>query len=691
MFDNPEENLMRMRGIRTLIAFLLVTTFVALGQDVKDQSKPIDPRNMDLTVQPCDDFYRYANGNWLKNNPIPPAFSTWGSFTELAERNDEVLHEILERAAKGLNAKGGSNLQKIGDFYATGMDSAKIESLGWQPIARELESIGAITTIEGVQKEVAHLHTEGVGGLFGFRSGQDLKNSSDVIGQVSQGGLGMPDRDYYVAEDARSKKLRNEYTSHIAAMFRLIGYSGQSATEAASVVMNIETRLAKSSRTRVERRDPDKNYNKMSQGELAALAPAIDWKEFFEGAGWANPGDVNVGQPEFIKELNEMMGDVPISNWKEYMRWRLISMAAPYLSAAFVAEDFRFHGEELTGVKELQPRWKRVKNVINRLMGEALGQLYVAKVFPPEAKVRAMQMVNNLKEAMREHIQHLDWMDNATKAAALKKLEAFGVKIGYPDKWRDYSSLTIDRTSYFENVRRAYAFEEQYNISKIGKPVDKSEWGMTPPTVNAYYSSSRNEIVFPAGILQPPFFDFKADDAVNYGGMGAVIGHEISHGFDDQGSKFDGQGNLKSWWSPQTRSKFEARTAVLEKQFDGYVAVDSLHVNGKLTLGENIGDLAGLSIAYTALENTLRNKTIEVIDGFTPEQRFFLSWAQVWRRNARPEQIRLQVRTDPHSPAQFRTNGPLADLQEFYDAFNCGKKGAMYIPPEQRAKIWNYR
>ena len=683
--------MMRVRRVLAFLSFWLIATVVASGQVLKEQTKPIDPRNMDLSVQPCDNFYLYANGTWIKNNPIPPAYSSWGSFTELAERNNEVLHSILENAANEKTASEGSNLQKIGDFYATGMDTVKIESLGWQPIAEDLKRIDAVTTIEGVQTEIARLHAEGAGGLFGFRSGQDLKNSSLVIGQLSQGGLGMPDRDYYVAEDARSKKLRDEYESHVAAMFKLVGDDQNSASRAASNVMTIETRLAKASRTRVERRDPDKNYNKMTQEQLAALAPTFEWKKFFVGAGWSDPSDVNVGQPDFFKEVNTMMSDVPVAQWKDYLRWRVISSAAPYLSSGFVNEDFRFHGEELTGAKELQPRWKRVKSVIDRLMGEALGQLYVAKVFPPQAKVRAMQMVNNLKEAMREHIKHLDWMDDVTKQAALKKLDAFGVKIGYPDKWRDYSSLHIDRTSYFGNVRRAIEFSVQYNINKIGKPVDKTEWGMTPPTVNAYYTPSRNEIVFPAGILQPPFFDFKADDAVNYGGMGAVIGHEISHGFDDQGSKFDAEGNLKSWWSPETRRKFEARTAVLVKQFDGYVAVDSLHVNGKLTLGENIGDLAGLSIAYTALENTLRNKTIEVIDGFTPEQRFFLSWAQVWRRNVRPQQLRLQVRTDPHSPSEFRTNGPLSDLQEFYDAFNCGKKGAMYIAPENRARIWNYR
>jgi putative endopeptidase len=669
----------------------LLVVFTMVGQGFKEQSKPIDPKNMDQSVRPCDDFFRYANGTWLKNNPIPPEYSTWGSFTELAERNNDVLHEILENAENDRSAAEGSNRKKIGDFYATGMDSAKIESTGWKPIAEDLKTIDAITDVSGVQTELARLHTFGPGGLFGFFSGQDLKNSSLVIGQLSQGGLGMPDRDYYISKDDKSKQLREKYLNHVAAMFKLTGFTESEANQAASSVMEFETRLANASRTRVERRDPDKNYNKMNQTELAALTPGIEWNKFFVSVGWTTPGDVNVGQPEFFKEVNSMMKDVQVSTWKNYLKWRVVSEAAPYLNTSFVDEDFKFHGTELTGVTELQPRWKRVRGVIDRLMGEALGELYVAKAFPPEAKARAMEMVNNLKASMQEHITHIDWMDEATKEAALKKLDAFGVKIGYPDQWRDYSSLHIDRSSYYANVRRAIEFSVQYNLNKIGKPVDKKEWGMTPPTVNAYYSSSRNEIVFPAGIMQPPFFDFKADVAVNYGGMGAVIGHEISHGFDDQGSKFDGEGNLKSWWSAESRKKFEARTEILQKQFDGFVAVDTLHVNGKLTLGENIGDLAGLSIAFTALENSLKGKTIEVIDGFTPEQRFFLSWAQVWRRNARPEQIRLQVRTDPHSPAEFRTNGPLADLQEFYDAFNCEKTGAMYVPPQNRAKIWNYR
>ncbi len=671
------------------ILSILVSTLV-LAQNAAWQTKPIDTQNMDFSVRPCDDFYQYANGNWLKHNPIPPAYSSWGSFTELAERNDDILHQILEDAANDHTAEPGSILRQMGDFFASGMDTTKIDSLGWRPIAEELGSIESLKDARGIGEALGHLHAIGAGGLFYFGSGQDLKNSTEVIGQLSQGGLGMPDRDYYLAADARSKKLRDEYANHVSAMFRLIGWNQEAANVASKDVMQLETSLAKASRTRVERRDAEKNYHRMTQEQLDSLTPAFSWNSFFVDAGWKDPDVVNVGQPEFFKEVNMLVSTVAVPVWKHYLAWKVVSSAAPYLSSAFVNEDFKFEGAELTGAKELQPRWRRVKNVIDRLMGEALGQLYVKKAFPPEAKARAMEMVTKLEQAMREHIQQLSWMDDATKAAALKKLNAFGVKIGYPDKWRDYSSVEIERDSYYGNVRRARAFLVQYNISKIGNPVDKTEWGMSPPTVNAYYSSTRNEIVFPAGILQPPFFNFQADDAVNYGGIGAVIGHEISHGFDDQGSKFDGDGNLKSWWTPQTRAQFEARTGALATQFDSYVAVDSLHVNGKLTLGENIGDLAGLSIAYTALENSLRGKTIDVVDGFTPEQRFFLSWAQVWRRNVRPEQLRLQVHTDPHSPSNFRTNGPLSDLDEFYEAFSCATDGKMYIPPAKRAYIWNY-
>ena len=672
---------------KSFLCSILAVSF-ALSQTAPTKIHGLDPKNIDPSVKPCDNFYLYANGAWLKNAQIPPAFSSWGSFTELAEQNNDVLHEILESASKDPHAPAGSNEQKIGDLYATGMDSAAIEHLGANPLAPDLAQIDAIKDDEGVQAEIARLHLYGNGPVFGFGAAQDAKNSKQVIGQLSQGGLTLPDRDYYLADDEKSKNIREEYVKHMAAMFALAGDDAAASQAETKAVMAIETRFAKASRTRVERRDPDKNYNKMTQEQIASLTPNFAWPRFFAAMGVTQPGDVNVGQPEFFKEVNIMLKDVPLADWKSYFRWRVINGAANALSSPFVAESFHFNGTVLTGTKEQQARWKRIVQVVNGTLGEALGEVYVAKAFSPTAKAHAKEMVKNLMAALRDHIKAADWMDETTREAALKKLEAINVKIGYPDKWRDYSGLRIDRTSYFENLRRAREFDYRYNIAKIGKPVDPTEWGMTPPTVNAYYSSSRNEIVFPAGILQPPFYDPDADDAVNYGGMGAVIGHELSHGFDDQGSKFDADGNLRMWWTPETRKTFEQRTGLVVKQFDGFVAIDSLHVNGKLTLGENIGDLGGLTVSYTALEKSLEGKPRQLIDGFTPEQRFFLAWAQIWRRKSRPEALRLQVRTDPHSPSEFRTNGPISNMKEFYEAFGCGDTSPMVRPEQERAKIW---
>jgi putative endopeptidase len=682
-----------MKPLSTMLKVLFGATLVAtaMGQNAYKQTKPIDPANMDLSVKPCDDFYRYANGTWIKNNPIPPEYSQWGSFNILAEHNSDVLHTILENAASDTSAPAGSNERKIGDFYAAGMDSAAIEALGWQPIAADLNRIAAMGDMSGAQLELSRLHSMNISPLFNFGSEQDPKNSTQVIGAIYQGGLGLPERDYYFAEDDRSKTIREEYVKFITAMFKLVGDDDTTASAAARSVMAFETRLAGASRKLVDLRDPEKNYNKMTQEQLAGLTPALEWKRFFVDIGWTDPGSVDVGQPEFFKEIGAMMKTVPLSDWKNYLRWRVISTSAGALSSPFVAESFRFWGTIMTGAKEMQPRWKRVRGVIDRSMGEALGEVYVAKEFPPEAKARALSLVKNIREALREHIMSITWMDDSTKQAAVKKLEAINVKIGYPDKWRDYSKLIIESNSYLEDIRRSGNFAVHREINKIGKPVDRTEWGMSPQTVNAYYNPSMNEIVFPAGILQPPFFDFKADDAVNYGGIGAVIGHEITHGFDDQGSKFDANGNLKIWWTPETRKRFDERTEVLAKEFDAIVPIDTLHINGEATLGENIADLGGLAISYTALENTLKGRPVERIDGFTPEQRFFLSFAQVWRRNVRPERLRMQIKTDVHSPAEFRVNGPLPNLQAFYDAFGCGKESKLYIPPEKRAMIWNLR
>ena len=653
-----------------------------------ERSKPIDPANMDPAVRPGDDFFTYANGGWIKRNPVPPDESRWGSFSEVAERNYEILHAILEDAAKKTSTPKGSPVQMVGDFYASAMDSARAEAEGAGPLDDEMRRIAAIGDVAALQDEIARLQTMGLRLPFVLFAAQDAKQSTEVILQIYQGGLGLPDRDYYLKQDEASQKLRDQYAAHVTKLLTLLGDDAPTAVAGARTVLTIETELAQASLTRVQRRDPEANYHKMSLDSLAALTPAISWNRLFEGLGIADRRPVNVGQPEFVKQVNAMMSSVPIGDWRTYLRWHLIHRGGDLLSTAFVNESFDFNGRILTGATELRPRWKRALAVVDDNIGEALGQLYVARAFSPEAKARAKQLVDNLRAELRQRIQGLEWMSPATKEQALRKLDAFGVKIGYPDKWRDYSALTVDRGPLALNVMRARQFESHRNIAKLGKPVDRTEWGMTPPTVNAYYNSRMNEIVFPAGILQPPFFDANADDAVNYGGIGTVIGHEMTHGFDDQGRKSDAEGNLRDWWTAEDQERYKARADVVEKQFDGYVAIDSLHVNGKLTLGENLADLGGLSVAYGALKKTLAGKPVRKIDGFTPEQRFFLSYAQIWRQNVRPEALRLRLNTDTHSPGRFRCNGPLSNMPEFAQAFGLRDGDPMERLASQRAKIW---
>jgi len=686
MFNEYFESLGNMSGIFFAIIFFCHIAF-AEKPVAKEQWKPIDMNNFDLSVKPDEDFYKYANGGWMKNNPIPADESRWGSFNELIEHNRSILRDILEDAAKQTNAKNGSNLQKVGDFYFTGMDEAAIEKNGAKPLDEEFKRIAGIKTTEDVQAFMTHSHMFNSRAPFSLFVGQDAKSSTEQIAQIYQGGLGLPDRDYYTKDDEKSKTLREQYLTHVQNMFKLLGDDEATAKANAAMVMQIETRLAKASMTRVERRDPEKTYHKMSLDELNKLTPNFSWNKFFEGMGNKNPGGINVGMPDFFKELNTMLTEVKVDDWKTYFRWHLINETADFLSNNFVDEKFNFYGKILTGTTENQPRWKRVLETVDGEIGEALGELYVAKAFSPRAKAKAKEMVENLRKTLHERIQNLEWMSDDTKKQAIKKLEAFGVKIGYPDKWRDYSSLEIKRDSYVQNVMRAEQSDFLYNFAKIGKPVDRTEWGMTPPTVNAYYNPSMNEIVFPAGILQPPFYDENADDAINYGGIGAVIGHEMTHGFDDQGRKFDAEGNLKDWWTDDDAKKYVERSSVIEKQFNDYVAIDSVHVNGKLTLGENTADLGGLTIAYAAFQKAKAvNKKEEKIDGFTPEQRFFLSWAQVWRQNIRDEALRLRLNTDPHSPGRFRGMGPLTNMEEFQKAFSI-KDGSPMIRKE-RAKIW---
>jgi predicted metalloendopeptidase len=670
----------------------------AAPQAEQKKPLPLDPKNMDTSVKPGDDFYLYANGNWVKNNPVPPEYSRWAAFNELDEKNKAALHEIAEKVATAspkdpkkspLEKGSATDVQKVGDFYASGMNEKAADAAGAKPLDAELKRIEAIKDRKDVLKEIGHMHSMGIYPLFLFSSEQDFKNSTMVIAQAYQGGLGMPDRDYYTKDEPDKQKLREQYIEHVTKMLTLAGTPSERAAAQAKKVMELETALAKPSRTRVERRDPQKNYNKMTQADLQALTPDFNWADYFKEIKLVAPGDVNVAQPEFFKAANDVFKTTSIDDWKAYLRWHLLHGLAPTLSKQFVDENFNFFEAALRGTKQIKPRWKRVIAKTDEELGESLGKLYVAEHFPPEAKARALEMVNNLREALADRIKTLDWMDEPTKQEALKKLAAFGVKIGYPDKWRDYSLLKIDRGPYPLNVIRADTFEADRELKKIGKQVDRTEWEMTPPTVNAYYSAPRNEIVFPAGILQPPFFDPNADDAVNYGGMGAVIGHEMTHGFDDQGRQFDAVGNLRDWWSPESAKNYTERSKAIVAQYSAYEPLPGLHVNGELTQGENIADIGGVKLAYMALQKALAKKGPQPnIDGFTPEQRFFLGFAQIWRNNQREEDLKLQVTTNPHSPGRFRTIGPLSNLPEFQKAFDIPDGSAMVRPADQRVNIW---
>jgi len=675
-------------GCILAVVGILAVALASANLRAADQPTPwgFDTANLDKTCKPCDDFYQFAMGGWMKSNPIPPEYSNWGTFTQLADKNQQNLRQILEDAASA-KAALGSNEQKIGDFYASCMDTTAIEAAGTKPLEPGLARIASFKTISDLPAVAEYLHSTGVGGFFRFNSTQDAKDSTQVIGAAFQGGLGLPEREYYLKEDDKSKQLREAYTKHVAKMLELLGHSADQSAAEAATVLKIETALATASMKNTDLRDPDKTYHKLMLADLRALTPNFSWEAYFKAVGHPELKEINVGQPDFFKALDAQLTTTPLDDWKTYLHWHLVHSAAPGLPERFVAEDFAFGGKTLTGAKENQPRWKRCVQATDRALGEALGQIYVQKYFPPEAKARALEMVHNLIAALRDDLQTLSWMGPETRAQATAKLAAFALKIGYTDKWRDYAALQVDRRSYAENQLRGAEFDFARRLNKIGKPVDRTEWGMTPPTVNAYNNSSMNEIVFPAGIMQPPFYDPKADDAVNYGGMGAVIGHEITHGFDDHGSKFDSKGNLKDWWSANDLKNFKERAACVSDQFDGYVVDGDLHQNGKLVLGESIADLGGLTIAYAAYEKSLAGKPRPPEkDGFTPEQRFFLGWAQVWGANQRLEYSRLMANTNPHPLPRFRGNGPLSNMAEFAKAFGC-KKGEPMVR-EQPCKIW---
>ena len=661
------------------------------SSDDKPQNSVVagfDFSNIDRTANACQDFNQFANGGWIAKNPIPAAYSTWGRFTQLDEQNTNELHDILESLLKKPKLAPG-NEQKIAEFYRSCMDEETIEAAGINPLQGEFQRIDQINDVLSLEDEIGRFHAHRVPAVFGFGATQDYKDSTAIIAQAVQGGLGLPDRDYYLSDDAKLKQTRDEYQKHVARTFELMGDASDRAAAEAVTVMKIETKLAEASSTRVQRRKPEENYHPMTKVQLLEMTPDFDWGRYFRTIGLPEIAKVNVGQPNFFKAADQMLISVPLADWKTYLRWHLVNAASSTLSKKYVEESFNFNGKYLQGTKEMLPRWKRCVASTDRAMGDALGQLYVEKTFTPQAKLRAQTMVKNLIEALREDLTTLSWMSQETRQKAIGKLEAFQRKIGFPDKWRNYEALHIDKGPYYNNAVAAGEFEFKRNLGKIGKPVDRTEWGMSPPTVNAYYNPSMNEIVFPAGILQPPFYDPKADDAFNYGGIGAVIGHEMTHGFDDQGAKFDANGNLVMWWTPDDYKKFTARTDCVVKQFDAFEVEPGLYQKGQLVVGESVADLGGLTVAYAAYQKSLKGKARpKNINGFTPEQRFFLGWAQIWAQNMRPEAARLRNTTDPHPLGRFRVNGPLSNMPQFAAAYACKEGDAMVRPPDRRCQIW---
>lgn len=665
---------------------LCATVAIARGKDGAADRKLLDPSNIDASVKPGDNFYRYANGAWLKTNPIPASETRWGSFSELQEGNYAALLSLLEEAANA-KATAGSKQQKVGDFYRSGMDSAAIERAGLAPLKSHFARIDGLAEKASIQHEIALQHTMGVGPAFGFYVSPDDKNVTKQMPQFFQGGLGMPDRDYYFKTDARSVKIRDAYKQYLQKLAAAANPAGD-AKATAEAVFALEEKLAGASMTRVEQRDPHKLYNKRSVGTIQNEAPGLDWSRLFTDLRIKGTDSLIVGQPAFFAELGQQIGGTSMDTWKAYLKMHLLNKMAPYLSNEFDEARFDFYGRTMRGQQAQKPRWKRVLTVVDGSVGEVLGQLYVDKNFKPEAKARMLALVNNLQETYAARIKRLDWMSDETKGRAMTKLNTFIKKIGYPDKWRDYSKLTVNSSDYVANVLSAGAFDYDYMLGKLGRPVDKTEWGMTPPTVNAYYNPAFNEIVFPAGILQYPFFEMSADDAVNYGGIGGVIGHEITHGFDDQGRQYDAAGNLQDWWTEGDAKRFTEKADQVVAQYNEKTVLDTVHVNGQLTLGENLADFGGVAIAYEAFMKTKQAKDGKVIDGFTPQQRFFLSWAQVWRANTRDEELAARIVTDPHSPNEHRCNGPLSNMPEFYKAFDVKPGDKMYRAPEQRVMIW---
>ena len=650
-------------------------------------AKFIDRSNMNLSVKPGDDFVEYSNGSWLKNNVIPAKETRWGSFNQLRDFNINAVKTILE-GTQSSTAAAGSVERRVADFYSAAMDSLTIEKLGFSPIQADLNQINAIQFKSQIITEIARMRKTGAGSpLFSFYVGQDRKQVDKMVPQLGQGGTSLPDRDLYLKSDARSLKIQEGFKTYVTSLFQLIGTSPAQAKANAETIFQLEKKLAEAQMSRLEMRDPYKTYNKLVFADFNQKTPAFNWALTFQDFGTSAPDSVLVSAPKFFESVNKMLIETPVETWKTYLTWNLLKGSSSYLSSPFVKASFTFN-QIVSGQKVQTPRWQRMSSLTDGVVGELLGQLYVAKYFKPEAKVRMEELVKNLRKAFEIRIKQLDWMSEETKQRALAKLYAFTPKIGYPDTWKNYEGLEISPNTFYQNMRNAGAWGFQENIAQIGKPVDRTKWGMTPPTVNAYYSPVMNEIVFPAGILQFPFFDAKADDAINYGGIGGVIGHEMSHGFDDSGSQYDKDGTLRNWWSKDDLAKFKAKTELLGKQFDAYTVLDTIHVNGKLTMGENIGDLGGLNVAYEAFKMTKQGKSKTKIDGFTPDQRFFLAWAQVWRSKTLPETAANLVQTDPHSPAEYRTIGAPVNMDAWYQAFNVKPGDKLYKKPEERIKIW---
>jgi putative endopeptidase len=680
------------RSLPVLLPGILLLASCANNKEVKlGKGVGINVAYMDTTVNPADDFFTFVNGNWVATTQIPADQGRWGSFGELGENTRNAVLSVLKDAGAGDQYKEGSDQRKAADFFAIGMDSLQAENMKLKPIQPYLEKIDAISNKKDLQQYLADQQKVDGGAFFNLAVNTDLKKSDEVALYLNAGGLGLPERDYYTKTDDKSKEIREKYVAHISEMLTLADVSSKGTP--ATAIMKIETALATGSMTKEERRNPDKRYNKRAVGDMANMVPSIDWKQYLTDVEITGIDSVIVGDVGYMAALENVLSKSSLEDIKAYLRWRLIDRTAPFLHYALVQADFAFNTKYLRGIDALRPRWKRVLDATNGAVGEAIGKLYVEKNFPPEAKAKAMQMVDNIKLAFADRIRNLDWMSDSTKEKALKKLSTFSVKIAYPDEWRDYSRLVVEKNpekgSYAQNVMNAQRFNFNRQISKLGKPVDRKEWRMTPQTVNAYYNPTFNEIVFPAAILQPPFYDYRADEAVNYGGIGAVIGHEISHGFDDQGSKFDAAGNLKNWWSAEDLKRFQEKGKAYAEQFNKYEPLPGVFVQGQFTLGENIGDLGGVTVAYEGLQRHLKEHgNPGLIEGYTPEQRFFISWATIWRTKYKDESLRTQVLTDPHSPGMYRSNGPLTNFPEFYKAFNVKEGNKMFRPESERVKIW---